>query len=166
MKLQAAAKYRSRAGWLPYAELAFGTYFLVMMAYAVETLKLSCAAISCDFRLRILLGGFRKLVAGSAGPSAVAASAEAGTRSVYRRRHVNAFRQTGHLRCRCCGHYPAYRPSPALLEVVSGLSREFAHIVVVNDGSGPEYSHVFDEVARISGVHVCAMNRIEARDRR
>ena len=49
---------------------------------------------------------------------------------------------------------PAYRPSPALLEVVSGLSREFAHIVVVNDGSGPEYSHVFDQVARISGVHV------------
>ncbi len=32
-----ASKYRSRSGWLPYAELAIGTYFLCMMAYAVDT---------------------------------------------------------------------------------------------------------------------------------
>ena len=36
VKLQ-ATKYRSRSGWLPYAELAIGTYFLFMMAYAVDT---------------------------------------------------------------------------------------------------------------------------------
>ena len=36
VKLQ-ASKYRSRSGWLPYAELAIGTYFLCMMAYAVDT---------------------------------------------------------------------------------------------------------------------------------
>jgi len=30
-------KYRSRSGWLPYAELAIGTYFLVMVLYAVDT---------------------------------------------------------------------------------------------------------------------------------
>jgi len=36
VKLQ-ATRYRSRAGWLPYIELAIGTYFLFMMAYAVDT---------------------------------------------------------------------------------------------------------------------------------
>ena len=30
-------KYRSRSGWLPYAELAIGTYFLAMVAYAIDT---------------------------------------------------------------------------------------------------------------------------------
>ncbi len=30
-------KYRSRSGWLPYAEIAVGTYFVAMMAFAVET---------------------------------------------------------------------------------------------------------------------------------
>jgi hypothetical protein len=32
-----ASKYRSRAGFLPYIELAIGTYFLGMMAFAVDT---------------------------------------------------------------------------------------------------------------------------------
>jgi len=36
VKLQ-ADRYRSRSGWLPYIELAIGTYFLFMMAYAVDT---------------------------------------------------------------------------------------------------------------------------------
>jgi hypothetical protein len=36
MKLQ-TTRYRSRSGWLPYMELAIGTYFLFMMAYAVDT---------------------------------------------------------------------------------------------------------------------------------
>ena len=30
-------KYRARSGWLPYAELAIGTYFVFMVAYAIET---------------------------------------------------------------------------------------------------------------------------------
>ena len=30
-------KYRRRSGWLPYAELAVGTYFLGMMVFAVQT---------------------------------------------------------------------------------------------------------------------------------
>ncbi len=30
-------KYRARSGWLPYAELAVGTYFVFMVAYAIET---------------------------------------------------------------------------------------------------------------------------------
>ena len=32
-------KYRRRSGWLPYAELAFGTYFVLMSAYAIDTLN-------------------------------------------------------------------------------------------------------------------------------
>jgi hypothetical protein len=32
-------KYRRKSGWLPYIELAIGTYFLGMVAYAVETLN-------------------------------------------------------------------------------------------------------------------------------
>src|SRR5580698_6669113 len=30
-------KYRRRSGWLPYAEIAFGTYFLAMIAFAIDT---------------------------------------------------------------------------------------------------------------------------------
>jgi cellulose synthase/poly-beta-1,6-N-acetylglucosamine synthase-like glycosyltransferase len=36
MKLE-NKKYRRRSGWLPYAELAVGTYFLGMVAFAVQT---------------------------------------------------------------------------------------------------------------------------------
>jgi cellulose synthase/poly-beta-1,6-N-acetylglucosamine synthase-like glycosyltransferase len=31
------AKYKSRSGWLPYIELAAGTYFLVMVGFAIDT---------------------------------------------------------------------------------------------------------------------------------
>ncbi|MGH9629531.1 MAG: glycosyltransferase, partial [Bryobacteraceae bacterium] len=31
------ARYRSRSGWLPYAELAMGTYFVFMISYAIES---------------------------------------------------------------------------------------------------------------------------------
>ena len=30
-------QYRRRSGWLPYAELAFGTYFVYMVAFAIES---------------------------------------------------------------------------------------------------------------------------------
>jgi hypothetical protein len=30
-------RYRARSGWLPYIELAIGTYFMLMVAYAIET---------------------------------------------------------------------------------------------------------------------------------
>jgi cellulose synthase/poly-beta-1,6-N-acetylglucosamine synthase-like glycosyltransferase len=30
-------KYRRRSGWLPYAEIAFGSYFVGMIAYAIDT---------------------------------------------------------------------------------------------------------------------------------
>ena len=47
VKLQ-ASRYRSRSGWLPYIELAIGTYFLFMMAYAVETYNWLASTIPCE----------------------------------------------------------------------------------------------------------------------
>ena len=61
VKLQTAAKYRSRAGWLPYAELAFGTYFLVMMAYAVETLNFLALPFLAIFVSGYYWAGFASL---------------------------------------------------------------------------------------------------------
>jgi len=37
VKVEASSSYRRRSGWLPYAELAIGTYFLYMVAFAIET---------------------------------------------------------------------------------------------------------------------------------
>jgi hypothetical protein len=61
VKLQTAEKYRSRAGWLPYAELAFGTYFLVMMAYAVETLNFLALPFLAIFVSGYYWAGFASL---------------------------------------------------------------------------------------------------------
>jgi glycosyltransferase involved in cell wall biosynthesis len=50
---------------------------------------------------------------------------------------------------------PAYCPNHTLPQLVNALvDRGIAHIVVVDDGSGPAYRAVFDEVGRISEVHV------------
>ena len=39
---------------------------------------------------------------------------------------------------------PAYRPSAALVEVVRALAeRQFPAILVVDDGSGPEFHEIF-----------------------
>ncbi|HMF74782.1 MAG TPA: glycosyltransferase [Bryobacteraceae bacterium] len=38
VKLQPTA-YKRRSGWLPYAELAFGTYFVYMVDFAIETMN-------------------------------------------------------------------------------------------------------------------------------
>ncbi len=39
-------KYRRRSGWLPYAELLFGTYFLGMVIFAIAERKLTCPSRS------------------------------------------------------------------------------------------------------------------------
>ncbi|HUA57299.1 MAG TPA: glycosyltransferase [Verrucomicrobiae bacterium] len=46
-------KYRRRSGWLPYAEIAVGLYFLGMMVFAVETLNY----LSLPF-LGLFVGGY------------------------------------------------------------------------------------------------------------
>lgn len=50
---------------------------------------------------------------------------------------------------------PAYRPGAALIDLVRELgARPFAAIVVVDDGSGPEFQQVFREAAALPNVHL------------
>jgi hypothetical protein len=46
-------RYRRRSGWLPYAELAAGTYFLAMVIYAIESFNY----LSIPFLL-LFVGGY------------------------------------------------------------------------------------------------------------
>ena len=62
-------------------ELAIGTYFLFMMAYAVDTYNFFALPFLAIFVSRLLLGRMRQSVAGSARPSAVASAAQAGART-------------------------------------------------------------------------------------
>ena len=51
---------------------------------------------------------------------------------------------------------PAFRPGPEFPSFVSALvARGITRIVVVDDGSGPEYRRVFDQVAELPQVYVC-----------
>lgn len=52
-KVAIAKKYRARSGWLPYLELAFGSYFLFMTAYAIDTLNFLAVPI-----LMLFVGGY------------------------------------------------------------------------------------------------------------
>jgi glycosyltransferase involved in cell wall biosynthesis len=50
---------------------------------------------------------------------------------------------------------PAYRPGPALIEVVRSLAGAgFAGIIVVDDGSGPEFEWIFDLLEEFAAVKV------------
>jgi hypothetical protein len=49
----ANVQYRRRSGWLPYAELAVGTYFLAMVVFAIESMNY----LSIPF-LALFVGGY------------------------------------------------------------------------------------------------------------
>lgn len=50
---------------------------------------------------------------------------------------------------------PAYRPADALVDLVRTLSERGAPVIlVVDDGSGPEYREVFARAAAVPGVHL------------
>jgi dolichol-phosphate mannosyltransferase len=50
---------------------------------------------------------------------------------------------------------PAYRPSDSLLDVVRALvEKSLPHIVVVDDGSGPDFRDLFARVAELPGVEL------------
>jgi len=50
---------------------------------------------------------------------------------------------------------PAYRPGPVLIDLIHALrAGDWEAIVVVDDGSGPEYAHILREVAQIPKVQV------------
>jgi len=46
-------KYRSRSGWLPWIELAFGTYFLSMVLYSIDTYNFLAVPV-----LMLFVGGY------------------------------------------------------------------------------------------------------------
>jgi len=50
---------------------------------------------------------------------------------------------------------PAYRPSDSLLDIVRALvEKSFPHIVVVDDGSGPDFGEMFARVEELPGVEL------------
>lgn len=55
------AKYRSKAGLLPWIELCFGTYFLVMIVYAIDTYNFIAAPLLSMFVVGYYWSAFAKL---------------------------------------------------------------------------------------------------------
>jgi glycosyltransferase involved in cell wall biosynthesis len=49
---------------------------------------------------------------------------------------------------------PAYRPSAALVDLVSDLSARDMPILLVDDGSGPHFREIFDQASRFPGVQI------------
>jgi uncharacterized membrane protein/putative flippase GtrA len=49
---------------------------------------------------------------------------------------------------------PAYRPEPQLLDLLRALAANFPNIILVDDGSGAEYSPIFEAASAISNVHL------------
>ena len=54
---------------------------------------------------------------------------------------------------------PAYEPSPVLLDVISQLKKANMEIILVDDGSGPQYSALFDEALPNANVLTCTVNK-------
>ncbi len=51
---------------------------------------------------------------------------------------------------------PAYRPEPHLVELLRALAANFPDIILVDDGSGAEYSRIFEAASAIPNVHLLA----------
>ena len=50
---------------------------------------------------------------------------------------------------------PAFQPEPVLIEIVRSLTAAaFTAVVVIDDGSGPDYAWIFDQVRGFAGVKV------------
>lgn len=51
---------------------------------------------------------------------------------------------------------PAYKPEPAVIDIALDLvrSERFQKVMVVNDGSGPEFEAIFKELERIEGIEL------------
>jgi tetratricopeptide (TPR) repeat protein/glycosyltransferase involved in cell wall biosynthesis len=55
----------------------------------------------------------------------------------------------------CVALIPAFCPGPALSALVEALkSEDFQGIVVIDDGSGPEFQAVFEKLSQIDGIYV------------
>jgi hypothetical protein len=60
MKLE-VKKYRRRSGWLPYAEILVGTYFLAMVVFAIRTFNLLAVPFLLLFVFGYYWAGFGTL---------------------------------------------------------------------------------------------------------
>ena len=54
---------------------------------------------------------------------------------------------------------PAYKPSPVLLDVIAQLKKANMEIILVDDGSGPQYSTLFDEISSDANVLTYTVNK-------
>lgn len=54
-------KYRSKSGWLPWVELLFGSYFLYMMAYAIDSFNYMALPFLTIFVAGYFWAGFSKI---------------------------------------------------------------------------------------------------------
>lgn len=54
---------------------------------------------------------------------------------------------------------PAYKPSPVLLDVICQLKKANMEIILVDDGSGPQYSALFDEAFSDVNMLTHTMNK-------
>jgi len=52
---------------------------------------------------------------------------------------------------------PAYNPEEKIIDVVKGLPKGIFHqVLIVNDGSGPKYSEIFDQLSKVKDVSILA----------
>lgn len=54
---------------------------------------------------------------------------------------------------------PAYQPGPVLLDVIDQLKKANMEIILVDDGSGPQYSALFDEAFPDAHLLACTLNK-------
>ena len=54
---------------------------------------------------------------------------------------------------------PAYKPGPVLLDVINQLKKANMEIILVDDGSGPQYSALFDEAFSDANVLTHTVNK-------
>lgn len=54
---------------------------------------------------------------------------------------------------------PAYEPDAILLDVLRQLKKEGMEIVLVDDGSGPQYSDLFDRASSLAKVLTYTINK-------
>lgn len=54
---------------------------------------------------------------------------------------------------------PAYKPDPVLLDVINQLKKANMEIILVDDGSGPQYSTLFDETSSHANVLTSPVNK-------
>ena len=49
---------------------------------------------------------------------------------------------------------PAYKPDSTLVSLAQTLRKAGSEIIIVNDGSGPSFTHIFETLEALSGVTV------------